>query len=97
MRSFQTSSQAMTPVLSAKILCHYTNDTDHYQVIRISNIPCWFFERAVFPGDSLTFIAFPTGLLEVHTGVFSSSILSDIIPCDRLATVNSNLIERFIS
>lgn len=67
-----------------KIICHYTNDTDQYQIIRISNIPCWFFERAIFPRQSITFKAFSDALLEVHTGVFSSSILSDIIPCDRL-------------
>jgi hypothetical protein len=70
--------------LSQEIFCYYTNDTDQYQIIRISNIPCWFFERVVFPGKSVTFSTFPNSLLEVHTGVFSSSILSDIIPCDRL-------------
>jgi len=71
-------------LLPAKILCCYTNDTDQHQIIRISNIPCWFFERAVFPGQSVTFRAFSDGLLEIHTGVFSGSILSDLIPCDQL-------------
>lgn len=73
-----------SPLLPAKILCCYTNDTDQHQIIRISNIPCWFFERAVFPGQSITFRAFSDGLLEIHTGVFSGSILSDLIPCDQL-------------
>ncbi len=71
-------------LLPAKILCCYTNDTDQHQIIRISNIPCWFLERAVFPGQSITFRAFSDGLLEIHTGVFSGSILSDLIPCDQL-------------
>jgi hypothetical protein len=57
--------------LSAKVLCHYTNNTGQYQIIRISNIPCWFFERTVFPGSRVTFRAFPHSLLEVHTGLFS--------------------------
>ncbi len=70
--------------LSCEILCRYLNDTDKCQIIRISNIPYWFFERTVFPGNVVMFKAFSNALLEVHTGVFSSSILSDVIPCDRL-------------
>lgn len=70
--------------LSTKILCHYTNDTEQYQVIRISNIATWFFERVVFPGQTITFNAFNDALLEIHTGILSSAIISDIIPCDRL-------------
>lgn len=74
--------------LPEDILCCYTNDTDQCHIIRISNIPCWFFERAVFPGKSVFFRTFSHARLEVHTGGMSSSILSDIIPCDRLATSN---------
>ena len=67
-----------------EIPCRYINDTDKYQIVRISNIPCWFFERAVFPRTTITFKAFSDSLLEVHTGIFSGAILSDTIPCDRL-------------
>ncbi|MGL4377128.1 MAG: DUF1830 domain-containing protein, partial [Microcoleaceae cyanobacterium] len=31
--------------LSEKILCWYINITSQVQVIRISNIPNWYFER----------------------------------------------------
>ncbi len=67
-----------------EIPCRYVNDTDKCQIIRISNIPFWFFERAVFPGKAIIFKAFSNAVLEVHTGLFSSAILSDVIPCDRL-------------
>jgi hypothetical protein len=74
----------MVSHLPTEVFCCYINDTNQHQIVRISNIPCWFFERAVFPGQSVTFWAFAEGLLEVHTGVFSGSTLADIIACDRL-------------
>ncbi|NBD17155.1 MAG: DUF1830 domain-containing protein [Cyanobacteria bacterium] len=76
-----------SPLFPTKILCRYTNDTDQHQIIRISNIPSWFFERAVFPGQSVKFRAFSNGLLEIHTEESSGSILSDIIPCDQLLLI----------
>lgn len=44
----------------------------------------WYFERVVFPGQRLVFESFSAALLEVHTGMMASAILSDTIPCDRL-------------
>ncbi|RUR85175.1 hypothetical protein PCC6912_12910 [Chlorogloeopsis fritschii PCC 6912] len=52
---------------------------------RISNIPNWYFERVVFPGQRLVFEAPSEAQLEIHTGMMASAILSDKIPCDRLA------------
>lgn len=67
-----------------RILCCYVNATSHIQIARISNIPNWYFERVVFPGQRLVFEAMPEALLEIHTGMMASAILSDTIPCDRL-------------
>ena len=69
---------------SAKILCYYTNHTNQIQVARITNIPDWYFERVVFPGQRLLFEAIPSAELEIHTGYMASSLLSDHIKCDRL-------------
>lgn len=69
---------------SGKILCCYVNATSQIQIARISNIPNWYFERVVFPGQRLVFEAVPAALLEIHTGMMASAILSDKIPCDRL-------------
>lgn len=67
------------------ILCCYVNATSQIQVARITNIRNWYFERVVFPGQRLVFEAFPEGLLEIHTGMMASAILSDTIPCKRLS------------
>ncbi len=66
------------------IVCCYVNATSKIQVVRISNIPNWHFERVVFPGQRLVFESMPEGLLEVHTGMMASAILSDKIPCATL-------------
>jgi Domain of unknown function (DUF1830) len=72
-----------------KILCCYVNATSKIQVARISDIPNWYFERVVFPGQRLVFETSPEAHLEIHTGMMASAILSDNIPCDRLAISNS--------
>jgi hypothetical protein len=69
---------------SGKILCCYVNATSHIQVARITNIPNWYFERVVFPGQRLVFESVSEALLEIHTGMMASAILSDKIPSDRL-------------
>ncbi|WP_449418019.1 DUF1830 domain-containing protein [Phormidium nigroviride] len=69
---------------SGKILCCYVNATSQIQIARITNISNWYFERVVFPGQRLVFEAVPAGLMEIHTGMMASAILSDKIPCDRL-------------
>ena len=66
------------------ILCCYVNATNKVQVARITNIPNWYFERVVFPGQRLVFETVPEALLEIHSGMMASAILSDNIPCVRL-------------
>jgi hypothetical protein len=67
-----------------QILCCYVNATNHIQIARITNIPNWYFERVVFPGQRLVFEAMQGALVEIHTGMMASAILSDTIPCTRL-------------
>ncbi|MGL6342892.1 MAG: DUF1830 domain-containing protein, partial [Waterburya sp.] len=42
-------------------------------------------ERVVFPGQRLVFEADPSAIVEIHSGMMASAILSDTIPCQRLA------------
>ncbi|TAG88948.1 MAG: DUF1830 domain-containing protein [Oscillatoriales cyanobacterium] len=80
-------AQILDPLPSdadSKILCCYVNATSQIQIARITNIPSWYFERVVFPGQRLVFEAMTAALLEIHTGMMASAILSDTIPCDRL-------------
>lgn len=79
---------------NSKILCHYTNLTAQFQIIRVSNIPDCFFERTVIPRGSIIFEALPEAQLEVHTGDMASSILSDVIPCSQLAQVGDKSIRQ---
>jgi hypothetical protein len=87
----QIASIAMAQILDPipnghrnSILCCYVNATSHIQVARITNVTNWYFERVVFPGQRLVFEALPEALLEIHTGMMASAIISDTIPCDRL-------------
>lgn len=66
------------------LLCCYVNATSQIQVARITNVDDWYFERVVFPGQRLMFEAVPQAILEIHTGMMASAILSDTIPCQKL-------------
>ncbi len=70
---------------AAVILCCYVNVTSKIQIARITNVPNWYFERVVFPGQRLLFEAVSTAKLEIHTGMMASAILSDTIDCQGLA------------
>ncbi|MCC3408449.1 MAG: DUF1830 domain-containing protein [Microcoleus sp. PH2017_10_PVI_O_A] len=74
--SYQLSSKG-----NNQILCYYANATNQIQVVRIGNIPNWYFERVVFPGQRLMFESAAEAVLEIHTGAVASAILSDKIPC----------------
>ena len=68
-----------------KILCCYVNSTSQIQIARITNIANWYFERVVFPGQRLVFEALDRAMLEIHSGMMASAIISDTIPCRRLS------------
>lgn len=74
---------------SDRLLCSYINATSQIQIARITNVPNWYFERVVFPGQRLVFEAVAEGILEIHSGMMASAILSDRIPCQRLAIEDS--------
>ena len=65
-------------------LCCYVNSSSKIQVVRITNISNWYFERVVFPGQRLMFESSIEGQLEIHSGSMASSILEDTVPCNRL-------------
>ncbi|MFN5729741.1 MAG: DUF1830 domain-containing protein [Pseudanabaena sp.] len=67
-----------------KIVCSYVNATSKIQIARITDVPLWYFERVVFPGQNLIFEAISSAHVEIHTGMMASSILSDTIPCVQL-------------
>jgi len=66
------------------VLCCHTNSTGKIQIARITNIPGWYFERVVFPGQRFLFEAPLEANLDIHSGEMATAIFSDCIPCDRL-------------
>lgn len=84
----------MTSVASLnKILCLYANPTSQFQIIRISNIPDYFFERTVIPTGQILFQTFIEAQIEIHTGMVVSAILSDVIPAEQLVDRRKNSYE----
>lgn len=74
-------SSSTTPGL---ITCHYINKTSKLQIIRITNIAGWFFERVIFAGQPLILEVDSEAVLEVHTYEMATAILADRIPCRQL-------------
>ncbi len=66
------------------ILCSYKNKTPTVQIIRITNIPNWYFERVVFPGELLLFEALPEAVLEIYISEEARPILCARFLCDCL-------------
>ncbi|GAB4380136.1 MAG: hypothetical protein Kow00121_35770 [Elainellaceae cyanobacterium] len=78
------------------ILCCYVNDTHHLKIARITNIPNWYFERVIFPGEKLLFEALPEAQLEIYMSRFSTVVLVEITICDRLAVKAASTEQRWI-
>ncbi len=81
----------MTQILDAlptqyanKILCYYHNPAPDLQIVRIANVPHWYFERVVFPGDVLLFETVATAVLEVYCNDGIATLLAARFLCDRL-------------
>lgn len=82
--------KAMTQIVDSlpneypeRILCNYRNATSSVQIARITNIPHWYLERVVFPGQHLLFEAVPQAQLEIHSAN-ASTIPADTIVCQHL-------------
>ncbi|HEY9908955.1 MAG TPA: DUF1830 domain-containing protein [Thermosynechococcaceae cyanobacterium] len=70
-------------------ICCYVNSTNQIQIGRIADVPNWYFERVVFPGQRLLFEAPAQAHLEIHTGTIASAILMDTLVCAKLRVRHS--------
>jgi len=73
---------ALPTTIAKRITCMYQNRTPNLQILRISNIANWYFERVVFPSDRLMFEAIPEAQLEIYTAGLAE--LPSRIPCQQL-------------
>ena len=78
------SLNSLPPEATEHVLCYYINATSQLEVARITNIPNWYFERVVFPGQRLLFEAPRWAELEIYTAQLPSAMLLDKISCERL-------------
>jgi hypothetical protein len=88
-------AQLIDPIPSHEsdlICCCYINISNKMQIVRITNIQSWYFERVVFPKQRLLFESLPEGCLEIHTGMMASAILSDTIPCVQLQVNEDDIV-----
>ncbi len=79
---------------SESFLCYYSNQSSRIQIIRITNIPNFYLERVVFPGQRLVFEAVENARLEVHTSDRITTIITDVIPCEQLSCNNRQTSEK---
>lgn len=75
---------ALPTELNNQILCYYRNSTKKIQIIRITNIPNWHFEKIVFPQQRLMFEACPEAYLQIYREIMGFFILSEQIQCHLL-------------
>ncbi|WP_245595912.1 DUF1830 domain-containing protein [Gloeobacter kilaueensis] len=54
------------------------------QIVRITNVAGWYFERVVFPAQTILFCTPPEAVLEVYTGSHATCLLADSVPCSQL-------------
>ena len=69
--------------------CAYTNHSGAIQIVRISNVENWYFERVVFPAQMIGFTATTHATLDVYTCDHAGALLDERIPCSRLALADS--------
>jgi len=77
--------QTVKPQQVQSIICSYSNPSPQVQVVRITNVKNWYFERVVFPKQTLMFNTPRTAHLEIHSSEIATAIQVDCIPCRRLA------------
>lgn len=62
----------------------YRNSTDRIQIIRVATSDGSLLERAVFPGQHLSFAAAPEAQLEIYSGEVIGALLEDRLTCSHL-------------
>ncbi|MBW4534331.1 MAG: DUF1830 domain-containing protein [Pleurocapsa minor HA4230-MV1] len=70
--------------LDEKTLCAYQNLSSNWQIVKITNLPNYYWERAVLPGQKIIFVTSIKAILKVFSAENITAILIDNIPCDRL-------------
>lgn len=72
--------------LSDCIFCFYTNMNDRIQVIKVTNIPNYYWEKTIFPRQRLIFKGTSSAFLEIYNSNDTVNP-SNIIHCQQLQII----------
>lgn len=75
-----------TKNIEEKILCTYKNVSNTWQVVKITNIPNFDWEKTVASGQTIVFEASSKAKLKILSANNITAMLADTIPCQKLAT-----------
>ena len=68
----------------ASIICAYQNRTGSLQIIKIENIPNFFWEKVVFPSEIILFNSVAEAMLKVYSNDNITAVFKDTIFCYKL-------------
>jgi DNA-directed RNA polymerase subunit RPC12/RpoP len=78
-------TKKVPPQTTGFLMCSYINSTLQIQLVRIANIPGFFLEQAVLPGQRIIFVSVSAARLEIYTYGNVTAIADDSIPCEQLS------------
>ncbi|MEO1295639.1 MAG: DUF1830 domain-containing protein [Cyanobacteria bacterium J06636_16] len=64
--------------------CYYSNHTPYLEILRISNVQDWYFEKLIFPRQRLTFESPTQGVVEIYTTELGEVTLVERLLCGHL-------------
>lgn len=76
----------LTTDIEEKILCAYQNLSNSWQIIKITDVPNYYWEKVVLPGQEIVFQGISQANLNIFSADYITSILIDTIPCHKLKT-----------
>jgi len=80
-----------------RIYCAYTNEQSDLQILRIENVEGWYFERVVFPSQTLGFCATPEAIASIYTCDHAGCLLDDHVRCQDLQIYDEPLPKEALS
>ena len=67
-----------------KSICAYQNRTRSLQIIKIENVANFYWEKVVFPCQTILFNTVKQAELTIYSNDNATAILTDTIPCVKL-------------
>lgn len=98
MNDLSQATSGLTQDIEEKILCAYQNSSMNWHIIKITNIPRYYYEKVILPGQRVIFQASVRAKLKVFSTENTTLMLMDTIACPKIRVnsarevINSSLI-----